>query len=165
MPPVEMQQHVAAYVRAGGLPRPQAFHADATGTLHLLFADGDTAAVDRWAAELDMARPTMTAWGRYVAWSGPRAWYGWSVHAGCDIAPVAPDVRFVEYGDTIEAHAPSIDPTNPAAGALIGAAKYRPGRRDYMVFLAHQRPFLLDQRDDVMQALASGQVPAEGRPA
>jgi hypothetical protein len=163
LPPVELQRHIADYV-AAGLPRPEAFHADATGTLHLLFPDGDTTSVDCWAAELAMTRPRMTAWGRYVCWSRPQAWFGWSVYAGCDIAPVAPDVQFFEYGDTIEAHAPSLDPTNPVAGPLLGAAKYRPGQRDYMVFLAHQRPFLLDRRDDVIQALASGQVPAEGRP-
>jgi hypothetical protein len=155
VPPVDVQRHIADYVRLGGLPRPEAFHADARGCLHLLFADGDTDAVDRWAAELGMCRPTMTSWGRYVAWSQPRAWYGWSLYAGCDIAPVAIDVRFVSYGNTIEAHAPSLaDPTNPLAGPLIGIATFRPGRRDYM-----------DHVDDVYQALASGQVPAEGRPA
>lgn len=64
VPPVEAQRHIADYVFAAGLPRPEAFNADARGCLHLLFADGDIDAVDRWAAELGLCRPTTTSWGR-----------------------------------------------------------------------------------------------------
>lgn len=88
------------------------------------------------------------------------------MYVGCDIAPAAPDVKFVKYGVTIEAHIPSpSDPNNPLAGPLVGHARYRPSQRDFMVFLEHQRPFVVDRVDEVYQALASGQVPAEGRPA
>ena len=161
MPPVEMQQHVSAFVRIGGLPRPVAFHADGYGHLHLSFADGATADVDAWANLLEMPAPQVSAWGRYVSWSAPGAWYGWAVFIGCDLQPVAPNVQWLEYGDRLEARAPAPD---SAHGLVLGYAFHRhdrPGQDDYLVILrGGPGPTVVADRDAAVQALVTGRVPA-----
>lgn len=162
MPPLEVQAHVQAYVRAGGLPRPEAFHTDPHRTLFLVFADGDTAAVDRWAVELDCDQPGMSEWGAYVAITAPHGWYGWSVILRCEVLPVAHRVHYVEYGGKIEVHAPSPDPTNPAAGPMLGRAMYRAGHNDYLVVLrGADGPYAVPDHDAAWQMLVTGVVPAE----
>lgn len=162
MPPVEMQQHIQAFVRVGGLPRPAAFHADAGGTLHLEFAVRDVDAVARWARELGMPAPRLNPWGSYLARSAPGAWFGWSVLVRCDVRPAAPEIRWLEYGDRIEARGPA-----PAGlGRFLGVAFHRhhpSGQDDYLVLLTGDRtgPHVVSDRDSVFQALATGQFPSE----
>lgn len=163
MPPAEMQAHVQAYVRIGGLPRPTAFHADKHGTLFLIFLDRDTAAVDRWVTELGMCRPRVSEWGFYVAWTAPEAWYGWTVIARCDIANYAPRIHVIRYGDTIEARGPVPPGGNPANGMLLGVAKHRhhyPDQDDYMVVLrGGEGHATVPDEDTAMHALVTGQIP------
>jgi hypothetical protein len=163
MPPVEMQQHVSAYVRVGQLPRPERVFADHHGVLQLLFAAGGTSYVDAWAAQLGMPRPAVSAWGSYVSCSTPGAWYGWSVIVRCDM-PAYPPVEVVGYGNRIEVHAAPSDPGSPpAAGPLLGVGMYRPGHDDYLVSLPQQRLFRVGRYDEAVRAIITGRAPAEGR--
>jgi hypothetical protein len=160
MPPAEMQAHVMAYVRAGGLPAPTAFHASADGQLFLIFPDGATSSVDRWVAELGMCLPFRSPWGTYIAWTKPAAWYGWQVTARCDLEPAAPRIELREYGGTIEAVAPPIDPAHPARRLILGVAKHRDREDDYMVILRGDAtgPQFVATHDDAVQALVTGQI-------
>lgn len=165
MPPAEMQAHVQAYVRVGGLPRPAAFHASSDGQLFLIFADGATDDVDRWVAELGMCPPFRSPWGSYIAWTLPGAWYGWQVTARCDLEPAAPRIELREYGDTIEALAPPTDPDHPERRTVLGVARHRAREDDYMVILRGDTggPRFVPGHDDAVQALVTGQVSGGAR--
>lgn len=160
MPPAEMQAHVQAYVRVGGLPAPTAFHASADGQLFLIFPDGATSAVDRWVVELGMCLPFRSPWGTYIAWTMPGAWYGWQVTARCDLEPAAPRIELREYGGTIEAVAPPTDPAHPERRLVLGIARHREHQDDYMVILRGDPhgPQFVPGHDEAVQALVTGQV-------
>jgi hypothetical protein len=160
MPPAEMQAHVQSYVRVGGLPRTEAFHASADGQLFLIFADGATSDVDRWAVELGMCQPFKSPWGTYIAWTLPGAWYGWQVTARCDLEPAAPRIELREYPGTIEAVAPPTDPEHPERRLILGVAKLRTREHDYMVILRGDAagPRFVPDHDAAVQALVTGQI-------
>lgn len=161
VPPLEIQRYVQSYVKAGPLPRPEAFHTDPHRTLFLVFADGDFAAVDRWAVELECGQPGMSEWGAYVAVTPQHGWYGWSVILRCEVLPIAQRVHFVECGGMFEVHAPSPDPTNPAAGAMLGRAMYRAGHDDYLVVMrGADGPYVVPDHHLAAQMLVTGVVPA-----
>jgi hypothetical protein len=164
MPPAEMQAHVQAYVRVGGLPAPTAFHAAPAEQLFLIFPDGATTSVDRWVAELGMCAPFKSPWGTYVAWTKPAGWYGWQVTARCDLESLAPRIELREYRDTIESVAPPTDPDHPERRLLLGVAKHRLRENDYMVILrGGPGPQFVATHDDAVQALVTGQIPGGAR--